>query len=195
VDYWGKCSINPLRKEFNIQTYPDLPNFSLGEDIQNTCENGIFAPVELSPDNTFLPNYTWSTGAQTPRITVTEQGLYTLTVRNECSTHSDTIIVKGCKAGVFIPNAFTPNEDGLNDHFILYGNGGVEQIERMQIYDHLGGLVFEQKDFAPNDPTQGWDGKFRGQKVQSGNYVYQILVRYTNTKTELFSGDIQVLRD
>lgn len=73
-------------------------------------------------------------------------------------------------ATLFVPNAFTPNGDGLNDFFTSFGE--FEQDFELQIYDRWGKLIFQS--FAQNP---GWDGTFKGQPVSEGVYVYRLRVK------------------
>jgi gliding motility-associated-like protein len=76
---------------------------------------------------------------------------------------------------VFIPSAFTPNGDGLNDVF-RPTVAGMEQFLYFRIYNRWGQLLF-----STNEPNRGWDGNYNGSKQESGTYVYVIeAVDYMN---------------
>ena len=72
-----------------------------------------------------------------------------------------------------MPNAFTPNHDNLNDYFYPL-TIGVQSIIRFSIYDRFGNLVFEARNFAPNDKTFGWDGRVRGADEPTTVFVYYL---------------------
>ncbi|MEY4135468.1 MAG: hypothetical protein RL386_1818 [Bacteroidota bacterium] len=96
---------------------------------------------------------------------------------------------------VFIPNAFTPDGDGQNDFFTVFaGIPNVKRIEQLQIFDRWGGIVFERLDFPPNDPLLGWDGRTNGRNLPEGNFVYVARILFLDEATEVFSGDIQLVR-
>ena len=61
-----------------------------------------------------------------------------------------------------MPNVFSPNGDGLNDIFTLFTDSDVKEITLLEIYTRWGDLVFRKKNYLPNVPTEGWDGKFAG---------------------------------
>ena len=70
---------------------------------------------------------------------------------------------------IYAPNAFSPDEDGINDRFIFYSdNGSGEIIEFLRIYNRYGALVFEVEDASLNDESQGWDGTFLGRPLGHG---------------------------
>jgi gliding motility-associated-like protein len=88
---------------------------------------------------------------------------------------------------VFIPNAFTPNGDGLNDMFKIYGTG--IQSYTLSIYDRLGELVYQG-----DESTAGWDATFKGQPVNVAVFVYVVDITYDDgTKTNK-KGDVTVVR-
>jgi gliding motility-associated-like protein len=95
------------------------------------------------------------------------------------------------------PNAFIPgNVKGLNDHFNLNIGRGVEIVNYMRIFDRWGNLMYQRESFIPNnnDFAEGWDGKYKGQIVQNGVYVYLIEVKFLDGRVLLYRGDVSVLR-
>ena len=109
---------------------------------------------------------------------------------NGCVTEDEVIIYVNNKRRIFIPNAFSPNGDGQNDLFIIYGGLGVEEIENFQIFSRWGDLVFEKNNFQLNDPTMGWDGFFKGKKMNPAVFVFFAKIRYANGATEIVKGDL-----
>ena len=67
-------------------------------------------------------------------------------------------------------------------------------MRSMQIYDRWGELLFENLNFLPNDEFFGWEGRAKGEDVNPGVYVYVIEVEYINGETEVFAGDVTVIR-
>ncbi len=94
----------------------------------------------------------------------------------------------------FIPNVISPNEDGTNDHFTVYGGRAVARVEALRIYDRWGGLVYQSAaPFPANDSGLGWDGTVDGQRVNGGVYVYYVEVSYINGRIVGYKGDVTVL--
>ena len=91
---------------------------------------------------------------------------------------------------VFIPNAFTPNGDGKNDYFQIYGNlAGVEYVEAM-IFNRWGEKVFESHDY-----NFQWDGTYKGVLQDPQVFVYQIKFAFLDGHVEpLKTGSITLLR-
>ena len=95
---------------------------------------------------------------------------------------------------LYIPTAFSPNNDGRNDGFTIYGGPAVAQVSALRVYHRWGGLVWEGEDFAANDPSLGWDGRVDGKEVDPAVFVYRAVVLYINGQTEEYSGDVTLLR-
>jgi gliding motility-associated-like protein len=95
----------------------------------------------------------------------------------------------------FIPNIFSPNDDGINDFFTVYGGRAIDRVELLHIYDRWGNLVYAAPaPYPPNDPRRGWDGKLGGKPVNLGAYVYYAEVSYINGWVEGYRGDVTVVR-
>ena len=105
------------------------------------------------------------------------------------------------EAAVFIPNAFTPNEDGTNDRFYVRSNSAtVQGIDQFQVFDKYNELVFDVEQLettenpVPENSFFGWDGTYRGQKAEAGSYRYLITIRYIDQSVQVFTGTVQLLR-
>ncbi|MDP2187141.1 MAG: gliding motility-associated C-terminal domain-containing protein [Sphingobacteriaceae bacterium] len=148
--------------------------------LDSTTSIQVMADTTLCPGESlridaaaFGISFLWSTGQTTPAITVIDTGTYIVEVtsNNGCILY-DTIRVKyRCDTRVFMPTAFTPNGDGLNDIFLPALQSVDEGDYELSIYDRWGQLVF-----FTSDPRTGWNGEIRGQPAQQG--AYQYVVRY-----------------
>ncbi len=92
-----------------------------------------------------------------------------------------------------IPNAFTPNGDGLNDYFYVMASPDIARIDKFEIFDRWGKKIFERKDGRANDFTSGWDGSYMGKKVSPGTYAYAITVTLSSGKKETYKGTVTVI--
>jgi gliding motility-associated-like protein len=95
---------------------------------------------------------------------------------------------------VYVPNIFTPDGSGLNDRFTVFAGLGIEKVVTLRIFDRWGDLVFENQNFQPNDEKSGWDGTFKGQKMNPTTYVYYIELELSNGKKQVLSGDVTLMR-
>jgi len=98
------------------------------------------------------------------------------------------------RTGVYIPNSFSPNGDGINDVFRVYGGEGLRMIRQFAVYDRWGNALYLQRDLHPDDPSAGWDGTFRGRAMDPGVYVYAIELELTDGRIRRYKGDVQLLR-
>jgi len=107
---------------------------------------------------------------------------------------TDTIFINSlCKsAQVFIPNAFTPDGDGLNDVLMVRGKGVT--IKSFRIFNRWGELVFEKENFYPNELKYGWDGKVRGVPATPDVFVYTAEVFCDNGIPYTYKGNISLLK-
>jgi len=110
-------------------------------------------------------------------IEVTEPGIYTAQVSNgTCISIISTNVVEHCKPLFFVPNAFTPNNDDLNDVFMPQ-HSGLFQEYKMEIFNRWGELIY-----TTNELNTGWDGKIAGKDIQADVFVYKIYFSYLNEK-------------
>ncbi|MEL6852891.1 MAG: gliding motility-associated C-terminal domain-containing protein [Bacteroidota bacterium] len=120
-------------------------------------------------------------------------GQYSPTLVNQYGCDS-TVYVELSFYDLFPPTGFTPNGDGVNDFFTLFGNEDLISIELFQVFNRWGKLVFEGRGWAPNDPTTGWDGFTGGKPAPEGVYVYRSSLLYEDGKTRITSGSFTLIR-
>jgi len=106
----------------------------------------------------------------------TNEALLTLTLLSEC-----------VPPYIFVPNAFTPNGDNLNDELEVKGNT-IDELY-FAIYDRWGEKVFET-----TDQTVGWDGSFRGRALSPDVYGYYLEARCFNGEFYTQKGNITLIR-
>ncbi|MEZ4961197.1 MAG: gliding motility-associated C-terminal domain-containing protein [Saprospiraceae bacterium] len=95
---------------------------------------------------------------------------------------------------VYVPTAFSPNEDGINEILMVYTGENVSVVRRFEVYDRWGAQLFAAENFRAGDPFKGWDGYWHGKKVPSGAYVWMAQVEYVDGKSGLFQGSVVLLR-
>lgn len=119
---------------------------------------------------TGVPNTTWSTGYIGEGITISIPGKYWYTIKQPCFIYSDTINVISEELIIHIPNAFTPNNDGLNDN-LEFGIYGVDQYH-VYIYDRWGKMVYKQ---TGGPGIFKWNGHIYGKEATMGVYTLHII--------------------
>ena len=130
------------------------------------------------------------------QIQPTESGQYTVEIfdENNCGAADDVYVTVEALERVYIPNVFSPNGDGQNDVLTVFGGKELKLVRSLRIFDRWGELVFENKNFPPNDPTHGWDGNFNGKRLKSAVFVYLAKVEFANGETKLLAGDVALIR-
>lgn len=112
-----------------------------------------------------------------------------------CADRGSITVVVDKTRRVYGPNIFSPNGDGSNDFFSIFGDPvTVESVRSLQIFSRWGEAVYERRNFAPDDEHNGWDGTFRGQKMNPGVFIWQAVVRFVDGYEELFTGDVSLMR-
>ncbi len=104
-----------------------------------------------------------------------------------------TILVVCGKQNFFIPNTFSPNNDGRNELFFPKGTG-LFRIKSMRIYNRWGELVFEKKDFSANDASAGWNGTYKGKPASADAYIYTMEILCENNAIIPVKGNVTLLR-
>lgn len=211
----GADSTNPLinissDQTLNVKVTNKISGCSQSSDISVIAGENVVVDVDAVPDFTIFEgepldifikdplsgaNYVWSTGQTGISITVspleTTSYIVTVTDINGCSaTDEVTVTVRTAKCDetdVFIPNAFTPNNDGNNDIFRIRSNF-IDELELI-IYNRWG-----QEVFRTTDINTGWDGTLNGQELAPDAYAYYLRVLCVNAEEYKKKGNVTLLR-
>jgi gliding motility-associated-like protein len=166
-----------------LSYYPD-PTVHLGHDT-TVCEE---TPLLLSAFQTNADSLVWSDGSIGSTLEIKYGGEYIVTGINKCGTDEDTILIKQIFCDIWMPNAFTPNGDGVNDVFRILGNIGRMQGVALSIFNRWG-----ERIFFTEDKYKGWDGKVNGNEAMLGTYVY--MLQYSlDGKPYLQKGNFHLIR-
>ncbi len=171
---------------------PDANNFvPILRGDTTLCEG---KKIQLSA--TAVPGqYAWSTGALDSIITINKTNNYAVTVTNRCGTYNDDVDItfKKCGCNVFVPNAFSPNNDGVNDELqVFFGCDFPYKVKRFQIFNRWGSRIFSAID--TNDIR--WDGQINGKQLPPDVYVWYLEYEYEQDgkmKNVLVSGDFTIM--
>lgn len=166
--------------------YNDTLKLALGRDtILCQGETFILTPTANTTD------YTWQDGSRTGSYTATTTGLYRIIAQNGCGrdTAEMNIVFDPCPCALLLPNAFTPNGDGVNDNFRPLHACDMESYS-MTIFNSYG-----EKIFFSTDPLKGWNGKLKNSLLKQGNYVWSVSYIKPSTKKAIQKqGNILLLR-
>ena len=181
---------------------PFFPQLSLGAiDILALGDSVQLTPVLNLPISN-VSSWEWTPAAAlscsdcpAPTARPLTTTTYTLVIEdlNGCIAEARTVLRVNNNRVLYPPNIISPNGDGKNDFFNLFGKG-VRDIQWLRIYDRWGSQLYDVEHLPINDEMQGWNGYFRGQAVSSGVFVWQAKVEFIDGVSEIFSGDITVIR-
>lgn len=187
---------NPPERPININrsSLPGDSIVSLGQTLQ------------LEVQSTFTyDSVTWTTDFEIEclnpplcdliRIQPTQTGEIAVEVQDDggCTSRTSTLIRVSTALNVFVPEAFSPNGDGINDYFTIYSNQ-IESIQRLQIYDRWGNRLFIQENFMPGIENLGWDGTANEKELNPGVYIFTAEVIYLNGQERVVKGDVTLVK-
>ena len=121
---------------------------------------------------------------------------YTVNIsdRYGCTAKGDVTVKVVCNGqNFFIPNTFSPNNDGSNDIFYPRGRG-LDRAKILRIFNRWGEVVFEKYDMPINAASAGWDGTWKGKNADAGVYVYQLEIYCKNGELLTYTGNITLIR-
>jgi gliding motility-associated-like protein len=179
--------------QYPVVTIDPIPPLSTGTiyPITSNITNGPIRTFQWRP-----PTYLDCDDCETPKATIKRDICYSLEAENiyGCAG-SDTICIKAFCENVqtFIPNAFTPDRDGINDIFMVRAKG-INTVKSFKIYNRWGQIVFERSNFPPNNPAYGWDGKIKGTIATADVFAYTAEVLCENNVSYVYKGNVTLIR-
>lgn len=174
--------------------------------LPEIIETDFCAPVKLSPiltgDDAVTYSWTKTEGLScydcpTPELLVPSfLPIYRLDVINDllCTDTAKIQIALAKDKLIYVPNAFSPNFDGINDYFQMFPNCGVSNLKNLEVVNRWGSIVYAKKDMDQHNPQAFWDGRINGEKAASGVYIWQVQAELVDGTELWLFGDITLLR-
>jgi len=122
-----------------------------------------------------------------------KKGSYTRTIASSYGCDSTVQLVLDYYA-IYIPNIFSPNDDGINDFFSIKGGQDLVAVKDLTIIDRWGNQVYHQISSSSRDSNKGWDGQSAGKQVSTGVYLYTANVFMEDGKERVISGMVTLIR-
>jgi len=181
-------------------TVPPLPEINITEDPVIPVGGSIVLPVSYSGN---IVNYNWIPATNlscddcpnpvaNPKFTT--KYMVQVTDNNGCmNTRGITVNVQCNDKNYFVPNTFSPNNDGRNDRFYPRGSN-ITRISSMKIFNRWGEQLFERRNFSANDPAAGWDGTIKGKPANPDVYIYVVEFICENAAIIPFRGNVMLVR-
>lgn len=142
-----------------IENIPKIDIITEGD----LCEGQVLLSVQTTAENII-----WGNGASEESIFIQTSGLYEVSVNTGLCYNSDFISVPSCPCDIWVPNAFSPNGDGVNDYFEVFCRNPLTHYH-LAIYNRVSHLIF-----TTDDIHHQWDGKYKGKYVPIDVYIYII---------------------
>jgi gliding motility-associated-like protein len=166
-------------------TVKPSPNIEITARTNDFCEQDSIILQVITNGDTFV----WNTGSSENQITITNAGTYTATSYIGDCEKTATYTVEECPCGLWLPNMFTPNNDGINDGFIPIVHSTLNSFS-MSVFDRWGSLIYKTDSYTP------WDGTHNGKSAAAG--VYFCVISYTcanePSKVHNKQGSITLIR-
>ena len=201
----GPYSITYSYTDANGCSNTDTENISVEQNFANATGDTTIYSGQITPLSAFAGgDYVWSPfvglscwDCSSPSAFPTETTTYVITSTDEWGcVASDSVtvtVVPDPGTLVFIPNAFTPNGDNMNDYFYVFGLS-ITNIKLMTIYDRWGTIVFSAENLGVNDQTKGWDGTYAGREINAGVFAYYIELEFKDGESISKRGNVTVLK-
>lgn len=162
--YWVKIrnACEEIIDSINVSTL-SKPATDLGDNTSICNGDNLLLNAEWQS-----ANYSWSDGSSVSDFLVTQPGLYWVNVQNICGSDRDTIEISPCPSDekIWIPNAFSPNSNGINDYLKLYATPGIKNIT-FSVYNRWGELLFKAEGTDIR-----WNGMHQGLPCPQGAYLF-----------------------
>lgn len=193
-----------MKKSLNIQDPPKLKIVStndtlihFGDDV--TLFAGVEAPSVLSGVVWKPMRDSLTTGCSDCRITLSSPRVttvYNLTVKDTfgCVASKDILVRVDKLRRIFVPNTFSPNDDGQNDDFGLFAGKGTRRILNFTVFNRWGIQIYQARNFTPNDESKTWNGLFNGKELSTDTYIWFAEIEFEDGEREVFKGDVALIK-
>lgn len=177
---------------FELSVSPEDATINLGDSIVlNAFANRPIASITWNPAEILnCPNCLESIAYPTNTSLITVSAMDAA----GCDASNAISIIVDKTLTFYAPNAFSPDNDGINDFFTLYPSNTVQEIEHFIILDRWGNLIKEVSNVAPGSTELEWDGTYRASPVNHGVYLWKAAIRFKDGQVLNYGGDVLLIR-
>jgi gliding motility-associated-like protein len=187
----GKCAVSWF---YNLQ-FKKKPIVNLGKDTL-ICQDIKKGSLLLKGGEQGVANYIWQDSSNNPTFEVKGSGTYSVYAENECGNAQDdiTVFMQNCYE-IYVPTAFSPNNDGQNETLQVFPTANIKKILRFDIYDRWGNMVYNATNFMQDEAQKfAWDGRFKGKPLQPNVFVYMLEYETTDGHKLVQKGDVTLVK-
>ena len=187
----------------DILSHPQL-TLDLGDDQEINYGDSAILVAQHSVVND--PWYEWSAmptdtsfscdTCEVVWVYPTVTTVYALTIMDDFGCEiTDRVQVRVANPrNVYVPTGFSPNDDGQNDFFYIFGGSEVVRIKSFRVFSRWGGELHRVEDFPANDASYGWDGTIDGQDAASDIYTWMAEIEFIDGRTLTYKGEVMLMR-
>ena len=198
IDSFG-CTLDTILRVTNTSSSTTV---NLGPDMDIIVGDDVTLSATLDVDSAMLSGISWfPTLPCDSCLTNMFSGLletqdFVIQVSDEfgCIATDEIRVYVAERAQYYIPNIFSPNDDGVNDVLEITAHSGVSRVVNFLIYDRWGNLVFGARDYSPGTPEGAWDGTASGEPLNPAVFTYFVEVELITGRRENRAGDVTLLR-
>jgi gliding motility-associated-like protein len=182
---------------------PPLLQVNAGQDLDIDLGTSQVLRAIVVPSSK-LVNYAWTPADSTisckncPVVTVMPLNtvVYRVTVKDSqnCTAFDDVLLRVIKRRPIYAPNVFSPNNDGVNDFFTLYGNQAAVKVKSLKVFNRWGDMMFSATNLPLGGDRMGWDGTFNGRDVPPDVFVYVAVVTFIDGEEIIIKGDVTLTR-
>ena len=174
------------------------PAIKLSFGDKSVLQPQINIPASLIKSVSWSPEFNLSCyQCLNPEILAEKGGLLRVQVTNVfgCTESVTSQITVDNTFSVFVPNAFSPNGDGINDFITVFADAEqIKEVKSFEIYNRYGEMVFKRDNFQPNDEYLGWNGTKTDTKLSNDTYLYSIVLVLKNGGEFVKQGSFMLIR-
>ncbi len=182
---------------------PPLLRVSAGDDLEVDLGESKTLRAIVVPSSKQV-SYAWTPADSTisckncPITTATPLNttIYRITIKDSsnCVAVDDVLLRVIKRRPVYAPNVFSPNNDGVNDFFTLYGNQAAVKIKSLRVFNRWGDMLFSATNLPLGGDRMGWDGTFGGKEIPPDVFVYVAVVSFIDGEEITVKGDVTLMR-
>ncbi|TLV02475.1 T9SS type B sorting domain-containing protein [Dyadobacter luticola] len=122
------------------------------------------------------------------------QGRFTVTLKDDqdCVVEQNVDLVSSCNQSFFLPSAFTPNKDGINDRWEIFFSDAKLEVQELTLYNRWGEVILQNKPGVISSGYSLWDGIYKG-SIMQGPFAYKIRILMRGGSSYVYFGKVFVL--